>query len=93
MPQSDGQPETGDLPFVVLIIWLILFVICAPPMLLLATWVLGPVPPINRRIIDLISSYAVLLLISFRQKRRYPGLVWFPGVALAALVAVFLFGG
>jgi len=84
--------STGDLTFAVLTIWLILFAIAAPPLLMLATFVLGPLPLINRIIIDLVYTFFALLIISFCVRRRYPGLIWLPAIAVAALAMVFLFG-
>jgi hypothetical protein len=84
--------STGDLTFAVLIIWLIVFVIAAPPLVALASFVLGPLPLLNRIIIDLVYTYFALLVISFCMRRQYPGLMWLPGIAVAALALVSLFG-
>jgi len=84
--------STGDLTFAVLIIWLILFVIAAPPLLVVASFVLTPLPLLNRIIIDLVYAYFALLVISFCVRKPYPGLIWLPGIAVAALALVFLFG-
>ncbi len=84
--------STGELAFAVLTIWLILFVIAASPMLLLATFVLGPLRLINGIVIDLVYTYFALLVISFCMRKRYPGLIWLPGIAVAGVMLVFLFG-
>jgi hypothetical protein len=89
----DRPANTGQVTFVILTIWLILFVIGAPPVLATLAFSLAPLPPIDRLLIALIYSYFALLLISFVIRKRYPGLVWLPGVVLAAIVVALQFGG